>query len=51
MSNVIELMPLGGLGEFGTNCLAVRYGEEMIIVDVGMGFPEESVYGVDISTP
>ncbi len=44
-------MPLGGLGEFGTNCLAVRYGEEMIIVDVGMGFPEESVYGVDISIP
>ena len=44
-------MPLGGLGEFGTNCLALRYGDEMIIVDVGMGFPEESAYGVDVCIP
>jgi ribonuclease J len=45
------MIPLGGVGEFGMNCMAVRYGDEMIIVDVGMGFPEESVYGVDISVP
>ncbi|HVF87889.1 MAG TPA: ribonuclease J [Pyrinomonadaceae bacterium] len=51
MSNVVEMIPLGGVGEFGMNCMAVRYGDEMIIVDVGMGFPEESVYGVDISVP
>ena len=51
MSNVIELTPLGGLGEFGSNCLAVRYGEDMILVDVGMGFPEESAYGVDVEVP
>jgi ribonuclease J len=44
-------MPLGGLGEFGSNCLAVRYGEDMIIIDVGMGFPEESAYGVDVCIP
>jgi len=44
-------MPLGGLGEFGSNCLAVRYGDDMIIVDVGMGFPEESAYGVDVCIP
>jgi ribonuclease J len=31
--------------------MAVRYGEEMIILDAGMGFPEESVYGVDVSVP
>jgi ribonuclease J len=48
---VIELIPLGGLGEFGMNCLAVRYGEDMILVDVGMGFPEESAYGVDVCVP
>jgi ribonuclease J len=48
---VIELIPLGGLGEFGSNCLAVRYGEDMILVDVGMGFPEESAYGVDVCIP
>jgi ribonuclease J len=51
VSKVIELMPLGGLGEFGSNCLAVRYGDDMIIVDVGMGFPEESAYGVDVCIP
>ncbi len=33
------------------NCMAMRYGDEMIIIDAGMGFPEESVYGVDISIP
>ena len=51
MSNVIELIPLGGLGEFGSNCLAVRCGEDMLLVDVGMGFPEESAYGVDVCIP
>jgi ribonuclease J len=48
---VIELIPLGGLGEFGMNCMAVRYGEDMILIDVGMGFPEESAYGVDVCVP
>jgi ribonuclease J len=51
VSNVIELIPLGGLGEFGSNCMALRYGEDMILVDVGMGFPEESAYGVDVCIP
>ena len=48
---MIELIPLGGVGEFGMNCMAVRYGDEMIIVDAGMGFPEESAYGVDVCVP
>jgi ribonuclease J len=47
----IEIIPLGGIGEFGMNCMGVRYGDEMIIVDAGMGFPEETPYGVDISIP
>ncbi|MGB7923022.1 MAG: ribonuclease J [Pyrinomonadaceae bacterium] len=51
MSNVLEIIPLGGVGEFGMNCMAVRFGDEMIVIDAGMGFPEESVYGVDISVP
>jgi ribonuclease J len=51
VSKVIELIPLGGVGEFGMNCMAVRYGDEMIIVDAGMGFPEESAYGVDVCVP
>jgi len=45
VSNVLEIIPLGGIGEFGMNCMAVRYEDEMIILDAGMGFPEESAYG------
>ncbi|MBE7516416.1 MAG: ribonuclease J [Chloracidobacterium sp.] len=47
----IEIIPLGGIGEFGMNCMGIRYGGEMIVVDAGMGFPEETPYGVDISIP
>ncbi|MDQ3666657.1 MAG: ribonuclease J [Acidobacteriota bacterium] len=51
MSSVLEIIPLGGIGEFGMNCMAVRYEDEMIILDAGMGFPEESAYGVDVCIP
>jgi len=51
MASVLEIIPLGGIGEFGMNCMAVRYGDEMIILDAGMGFPEETAYGVDVSIP
>ena len=51
MSNAIEIIPLGGVGEFGSNCMAVRYGDDMILVDTGMGFPQESAYGVDVEVP
>ncbi len=51
MASVLEIIPLGGIGEFGMNCMAVRYGDQMLILDAGMGFPEESAYGVDVSIP
>ena len=51
MGNVLEIIPLGGIGEFGMNCMAVRYDDDIIVIDAGMGFPEESVYGVDVSVP
>src|SRR5882724_999218 len=51
VSSVLEIIPLGGIGEFGMNCMAVRYGDEMLILDAGMGFPEETAYGVDVSVP
>jgi ribonuclease J len=51
VSNVLEIIPLGGIGEFGMNCMAVRYEDEMLILDAGMGFPEESAYGVDVCIP
>lgn len=48
---MLEIIPLGGIGEFGMNCMAVRFDDEMLILDVGMGFPEESAYGVDVCIP
>jgi ribonuclease J len=51
VANVLEIIPLGGIGEFGMNCTLMRFGDEMIIIDAGMGFPEESAYGVDVCIP
>ena len=51
MASVLEIIPLGGIGEFGMNCMAVRYGDEMLILDAGMRFPEETAYGVDVCIP
>ncbi|MCA1642396.1 MAG: ribonuclease J [Acidobacteria bacterium] len=51
MTKAIEIIPLGGIGEFGMNCMAVRYGDEMLILDAGMGFPAETAFGVDVCVP
>ncbi len=47
----LQVIPLGGLGEFGMNCLALRYGDDIIVIDAGMMFPEEDLLGVDVVTP
>src|ERR1044072_472273 len=47
----LQVIPLGGLGEFGMNILALRYGDDIIIIDCGMMFPEAELLGVDIVTP
>lgn len=47
----LQVIPLGGLGEFGMNCLALRYGDDIIVIDAGMMFPEAELLGVDIVTP
>lgn len=44
-------IPLGGLGEFGMNMLALRCGDEIIVIDAGMMFPEAELLGVDIVIP
>ena len=44
-------MPLGGLGEFGMNCMALRWGEDVIVIDAGLMFPEAELLGVDIVVP
>jgi ribonuclease J len=47
----LKIIPLGGLGEFGMNCMAIRYGDDIIVVDAGMMFPDDELLGVDIVTP
>jgi ribonuclease J len=47
----LQIIPLGGLGEFGMNCMAIRYGEDILVVDAGMMFPDAELMGVDIVTP
>ena len=50
-SGKLQLVPLGGLGEFGMNCMAIRYGDDIIVVDAGLMFPEAELLGVDIVVP
>src|SRR3981189_3907264 len=48
---VLKIIPLGGLGEFGMDSMAVRYGDDIIVLDAGMMFPDAELLGVDIVTP
>src|SRR5690242_15185622 len=47
----LQVVPLGGLGEFGMNIMAIRYGDDIVVIDAGMMFPEDELLGVDIVTP
>ncbi len=47
----LQVAPLGGLGEFGMNCMAIRWADDIIVIDAGLMFPEAELLGVDIVVP
>ena len=51
MAPKLKIIPIGGLGEIGKNMTAYEFGSDIIVVDCGMGFPDEDMYGVDIVLP
>ena len=51
MAEKLKIIPLGGLNEIGKNMTAYEYGGEIIVVDCGMAFPGDDMYGIDLIIP
>ena len=51
MAEKLKIISLGGLNEIGKNITVLEYGADMIVVDCGLGFPEDDMYGVDLVVP
>lgn len=51
MSEKLKIISLGGLDEIGKNLTVYEYGSDIILVDVGMGFPDNDMYGIDVVIP
>ena len=50
-SNKLKIIPLGGLGEIGKNITVIEYANDIIIVDCGLGFPDDDMLGIDLVIP
>ena len=51
MTSKLKIIPLGGLGEIGKNMTVIEFGNDLILIDCGMGFPDEDMYGIDVVLP
>ena len=47
----MQIIPLGGLGEFGMNMMAIRLADDIIVLDAGLLFPRDDLLGVDLVIP
>ena len=51
MAEKLKIIPLGGLNEIGKNLTVYEYGNDIVVVDCGMGFPDDDMPGVDLVIP
>ena len=51
MAEKLKIIPLGGLNEIGKNITVLEYGKDIIVIDCGIGFPENDMYGIDLVVP
>ena len=51
MAEKLKIISLGGLNEIGKNLTVYEHGNDIILVDVGMGFPDDDMYGIDVVIP
>jgi len=51
ITNQVKIIPLGGVEEIGINCTVIEFKNKILVIDMGLGFPEGDMYGIDFIIP